>query len=227
MKKKLYLLSLILLTIALSGCTANVSYKVNDDLSISESAKVSMDYSNVTNVFYSTSELFNNIVASNKTILNDNGFKYIINTNNTNDYFITTSNTYTNCDDLISKNTYIKNLFEKVECNNNNGVITIQTSGEIYNTYSEVHSYVDSAVISIDLPFKVLNSNASSVAKSIYTWNINSNTSDGISISFDTKQNIEKSNNITLIVSIVLGITFAIVLIIMYINFNKKKNNEI
>jgi len=225
-KKILLLIILILLT---GGCKVEYNLMVSEDLKIIETVNMTGTKS-LFDIYYKSSKL--NVVKmlldDDKDTLDENNYNYKIVEETT--PYVLADKEYSDMKSFANNSIFYKQYFEKLECEEKDGIITLKTSGFKPNDPDDPSRYdVRKLAISITSKYKVIDSNASRVDKktNTYYWNIDNNTTDFelmLSYDSDVKFNPYINTYIMIIVSIlIIIITWGL---IWYFDQKEKKNKK-
>ena len=225
MNKKISLILLVLLILC-SGCTAQYTLSIQEDLSVKESFTAMEDaefYNEYTHS--SVQKVIGFILEPNLDYLNENGFT-ITEIINKRDAGVEIENSYKSIEEYKEKSKVTNQLADDWTYEENGDEITLTIKGAFsQEEQSQDGRYVvDEAQINIQLPFTVVSHNADEHEEGtdIYTWSFDQNTEEKeITITFN--KNIERKFSP---VYIVIGVMVAIILIIVYIIFAAKKENK-
>ena len=213
------LLILILFVMLCFGCTSKYKLEINEDLSVDEKIIGLEDdkfYS-----FYSSSklEVVKNVLYPINEYLISRGYSFE-NIEQDGLYGGIILKKYDNLDNYIENSKVYLQYYNSIDYNNENNIVTLSLNDKvIWNEVSLDRFIVDDGVISITLPFKVLENNADSHSNNTYNWNINSKDDKSIYIKFDTSVKSKKSVLIYILVFIVLACLFGF---ITFYNYKKK-----
>ncbi len=232
MKVKNIILVLIII-FGLTGC-ADVTYNIdiNKDLKVSEEVFITgtEDYFNnfyknlpitIVKEFYDDSEQIKPLKNANYTYeLKSVDVKYP---------GVFAKKSYSSIDDYVNNTIFKGQSFSNIKSDIKDNLVNINVSGFIPYDEDVTYGYpVSRLIIKIKLPFVVTENNADSVDKkdNIYTWNIDSTTTDKeIKLTFD-KNKIYVYNVIMYISILILIIICIIIGIVSYKIYRKNKLNN-
>ncbi len=190
MKKKLLIMILIIIC---AGCNADYKVKINDDLSVTETLSATEPkeyYEEYGNQMPGT--IIASILSPYVDTLNENGY-YTDTVINNSTGGIKTSKDYANIEEY-AKNTIFSSQYSQdaIDYQVDGDIVTLSISGAFSHAEQDQTSIpVDTARITISLPFKVVEHNADSVGNNVYYWNYDEETGlKTIRISFNSKEKV-------------------------------------
>lgn len=220
---------LILLMIGLCcGCQVKYQVNINEDLTVEErvratrSAEFFEGYENS-----SVGRVVGIILRPYLDTLNENEYvvnNYITETNSG----VTINKKYSSLDEYAKNTIFISQFGDKINVTKDGSKITISTKGQFsYSEQDQSRIPVNSASISIKIPFKVIENNADSVNGDVYTWNFKSTESKErkIELVFDKDKIASDSNGLGVIIGVVILVIILIVGLIAFKNFKEKKES--
>lgn len=229
MNKKIYLLFIGLLILC-SGCSAEYTLTVHDDLSVTEYFTAIEDAE-----FYnsykgsSAQKVIGFILEPNREYFNSNSYQVeqIINQKKAG---IKATKDFRNLGELKEKSKVPNQISDNWDYIDNGDTITLSLKGFLnQDTQDQDGRYViDEAKIKIIIPFEVMEHNADSVKDNTYTWNLDTKTDEKeIKITFNKTKKVDKGEEPPYII---FGIIIVIVLIVgiaihSVIQGNKSRNN--
>ena len=154
---------LIIFVLLLTGCSVKYNSVINEDLSVSEEAKLTGTTEFFSN-YYKTTKA--NVLRDNlnvyKDILDENNYKYELIEEET--PYIIVSNTYSKVSDYIDKSLLFNNYFDEIKYTENGDIKRIETIGYNANNPDDPNRFnVKKLEISFKCPFAVKEHNATSV----------------------------------------------------------------
>lgn len=221
MKRILALLGCLILT----GCSVEYNIKIDDDLKVVESTVVEGD-EELYESSYRTSrnkvlEEFLDIYGG---TLEQNNYQYEL-VKGENPY-IKINRKYNNIGDYIDGSKLFNGYFDKIDYKVDNKIIKIETIGFNYSiTDDPERFYIDDLDIAIQLPYVVINHNASTVDKknNIYHYIMNDKMEDfKILLEFDSSRKFNPNGNIFIKILISIGIIVLTWIIVYYLNKQKR-----
>lgn len=232
--KKLKIMLIIISTLLITGCSANYTLTIDENLKFTE--EVTIKEGNTFFSYYNqtTDQYIND---HKETYENDEiykKFKYKTKTN-ANGVTINARRKNMNLETFNNESVIYETLFSSIQAIKEENRLTIKTTD--YNItffeepYLEFEPTYDSASFTIKTPFKVIQSNADIVdaESGIYTWKFDKNsTAKNIEIVLDTQLSL--SNRLLIMVKRFWYIPCVLVLLIIgYTKFKtiSRKNNEI
>lgn len=230
MNKRIYLLFISLLILC-SGCTAEYTLEINEDLSLEESF-TAMETAEFYNSYSKSSvqKVIGFILEPNLEYLNENGFT-VTQVINTKDAGVKVQNTYANCKEYKEKSQVPNQLSSDWECTENGDEITLHINGSFSDDEQNQDGryLIEKAQIRIVVPFEVSNHNADSYDKNnnSYIWKFDeSGVEKDITLTFNKNKKVDKSENPPYII---FGIIIVVVLIFLvalsgFITSNKNRN---
>lgn len=219
MKKSLiFVLSIILLC---CGCSASYSITINEDLSVTESAKA-MKSAEFFNQYKNSSaqRVIGFLLEPHLEYLNNNGFT-VDNVLNNDEAGVLISNEYESIEEYLKVSEFPQQYGDKIQYTENDGKITLRINGEFSDAEQDQSGkyVIDNGEISITLPNRtVVEHNADIVDEEInkYTWKIEDN---GITRELYITFNKDLANEFPLLE--VITIVVVIILIIVGIFIGK------
>lgn len=223
MKRKILITFLIIFIC--SGCTVNYNLTIDKDLKVKEQIKGLETNKTTSNL--NNEELLNVLIDSNSDYVDKNNVEKIIDNDS---YGVKIINNYDSLDEYFNKSIYYKQYFEKVNYDNDNGKITIESSNNIKLEYDNPEKfYINKGTINIKVPFKVTNSNADKINKftNTYTWSFDEDTENkNIHLEFDINESRFDYSVLTKYIPIVLTIVFIVFVAYVVIKIVKSKRLE-
>lgn len=172
--KKIKILLVLMFVMLLSGCSGVYKIKINDNLSVDESASIKLDYNE--DSYDKAIMLFkeNNISEDDYSIVvNDNSME------------IEYKNSYDSVEDYLINSKLYSQLFPNIDYANDNNKLLLNTNSVFSNNVKLLN-------INVETPFNVTDNNADDKNENIYTWSINSSTGYkeiNLEIDLDNKKN--------------------------------------
>lgn len=231
MNKKILLIFIGLLILC-SGCTAEYTLQINEDLSVSESF-TAMEDAEFYNAYENTSaqKVIGFILEPNLEYLNQNGF-VVSQILRSKEAGVKVDNTYSSIKEYKEKSKVPEQLSSEWSYVENGDEITLSIKGSfLHADQSQDGLYsIDKAQVKIIVPFEVISHNADSYNSdnNIYIWKFDeSNEEKEIKITFNKIKKVEKELPIPYII---IGIVIVIILIIFvsvsnFIHSNKGRND--
>lgn len=222
MKKKLILI--MILMIFLSGCTVKYNLKIDEDGKVTEMAAPMQDseffeeYENS-----SVGRVIGFLIEPYKDVLNENNYENkIVALSNYGGADI--KKEFSSAEDYAKNTILVSQFSDKLDYSIDGSIITLSTKGRLSDSEQNQDIIpIDSADITITLPFKVIENNADEVVNNKYTWHLKSGEEREIKIKYD-KNKIAKDVNFGIIILVIVLI--AIVVFIGYYVYNIKSKNE-
>ena len=231
--KNIKRLVLGIVVIFLSGCSVDYKLTINNDLSVNETIvateytkqmdkKTNLKGEEAVNYLY---DMFRRNDSNETMFYNEDGV-----------YTIATVNeSYSSLSDFKDK--FFSDLFDPLTITEKDNEITLSAPQikKLGNVGSRNLLY-DEVKITIEVPYKVTNSNADSVYGNKYVWNIKENEDlKKIELTFDSSRSNEsfivkvRSKNVNIKYSYILAGVFVITIsaIILIVSINNKKNNKV
>lgn len=221
MKKFIIVLFILVLCV---GCKARYELNINDDLTIDEVIVGLEDDSFYSKYYKSTkSRVVNFVLATKQEYLDNLNFK-VTELSEDKLYGASAKKTYSNFDDYLANSVAYQQYYEKLNIENNDGIIEISTDGKLNRNTQDFRRYVvDEGTISITVPFKVLENNADSHNKNTYVWNVDSGRGKNIFIKFDSNKKNNKMNYDILL----FGIICVVIIIGVFLSINIYRNKQL
>lgn len=231
--RKTKIILLMLVMFLFSGCTVNYDLYINDDLTVNEKV-TAIEFSNTLNDMTGQDP-----EAAAKSLLDNykiDGVKYSTSVIKSNDSI--TAKASTSFKSLEEYSEYFtSDIVEEAYVTKKGDIVTLEYNQDVaLDNYSSRTLMYDDIIVTITVPFKVVENNADKKQGNTYTWNI---TRDGnkknIKIKFDTsKTNTYRKFNfgffkvdVKYSFLLVFGIVVVILLIVLYVYIKNKKNNKI
>ena len=226
MSKKI--LFIIFIIVICTGCNVKYSLTINKDNTIEESIYASEDYSFFENYPHSSvGRVISFLIEPYLDKLNSN--EYSVETNvKSKSGGVSISKTFDSIEEY-SKNTLFYNQYtDKIDCNVDGNIVTLTVKGKfVGETQNQSKFPVSSAEIKINVPFKVLESNADIVDGNEYIWNVDK-TEREIKIVYDkSKENKKSDYTSIIIICAIIAITIISLIIFMKINSKKEFVNKV
>ena len=226
---------ILFLVIMISGCSVDYSLKINKDLSINEKITASENTDRMksrTNldVNQSVRYLYN---IYKREDMNDDSYSIISKDSNT---AVTVNNSYKSIKEYSDK--FDNDIFkQKNNYKDKKNVVIELDQTDLIDSKSTNRYVYDKINITIEVPFEVKESNADSVKGNRYTWYVSKDTKElkKIYIKFDgerVKNTVSfkffSNNSVSVGYGyIVIGVIgLAIIIALLVINYNNKKNNK-
>jgi hypothetical protein len=154
---------LIIFVLVITGCSVKYNIVINEDLSVSEEAKLT-GTTEFFNNYYKTTKA--NVLKDNlnvyKDLLEENNYKYELIEGET--PYIIVTNTYNKVSDYIDKSILFNDYFDEIKYTENGDIKRIETIGYNANNPDDPNRFnVKELEISIKCPFKVKEHNANRV----------------------------------------------------------------
>lgn len=231
--KKIKFILLVLVMILFSGCSVKYNLYINDDLTVNEEVVTSESSSTLKTLTGQDPKVATNSIYNYYKI---DGVKYSIST--VSDDSSTSSTVSTSFKSLEDYEDYFKSdIVDNVNITKKGSYITIEYKQNVpLNDYSSQSLIYDDIEVNIEVPFKVTENNADYVKGNTYTWNISKNDElKDIKITFNKDEtDISKKINILGFFDInvkysvlfVLGFVIIILIIVLAVYRQNKKNNR-
>ena len=216
MKRYLFIVIFLLLC---CGCKAHYNLKINDDLSFVENVSCT-EKSNFFKKYNIDKEKNSDSIFLNYSNYLDNNSFIISNINNKNLYGKNIYKKYKNIDDFLNNSFYYKFYFQNLDIEESNDYITVSLTDLMKSPSTVTRLYIDNGVISITLPFEVVDSNADDVdiINNKYIWNFDLKNDKSIYLKFNKNKKVFRYDYL-----IIIGGGF-LLLVILLIVFNIIKN---
>lgn len=192
-RKSIKFLVLFFMLFILSGCATNCNLEISEDnvINLNVSISENVDYVNGFIMEDDTEgdalvkKWLNNTLSMYKKAYSDMNVSYTTVANN---YVGTATKRFYDITELNDLK-IIKENFNSVDVNNTNGIVNISIKGLDEEKIEEINYGENKIIVTVELPYVVLNSNASNVDKkeNVYTWNLSSSKKD-IILKYDTNQ---------------------------------------
>ena len=169
MKKKLLLLVIVLL---LTGCSTKYNLIINEDLTVTEEAKLTGTEGFFSNYYKSTKKnVLNSQLDSYKSVLDENNYQYEL-IDDTTPYVLVKKN-YKNVNDYINSTLLFNEYFDEVKYTEDGNIRKIETIGFNENNPENPDRFdIKELEISIKCPYKVKKHNAKKADNTKNTENI-------------------------------------------------------
>lgn len=228
------ILIILFLVIMISGCKVDYELKINKDLSVNEKVRASENTNRMrsrTNLDVNQSVKYLYKIYKLKDMEDDN---YSVNSG-TNITTVTVLNSYKDLDEYSEK--FSNELFELDITNtkDNNKKITISQTDIIDSKASSRYVY-DQINISVELPFEVIKTNASTVKGNKYSWIVSADSKElkEMYIEFDSKKEKDtvsfsfgkRSVSLKYELIFIGALILIIGIILAYVYIKNKKNNK-
>ena len=220
MKKCFIIIILLFFTF---GCEANYKLNINKNLSVDEEI-IGLEnddfYSNYNGK--SKNWVVDALIWNVRDKLKENNYQYL-NEESGNLFGEKVYKTFESLDDYLVSSDIYKQLYDTFEHSNESGIVTLNLKDRLPINYDSLTRYrIDTAKVTLVVPFDVIESNADKVdsINHEYTWNIEKNDNKDIYIKFNSKKPLkDKADYLTFII-----IAAAILIILLLISkFNKKR----
>ena len=221
MKKILILLVCLLLT----GC--NVTYNVNitDELKITEEAIIRGD-EELYSAYFRTSrnKVLNEFLDIYGDTLRENNYEYnLIKGENP---YVNLKHSYNNINEYLNSSKLFNGYFDRIDYKVDGNKIKIETIGFHYNIADDPERfYVNNVDIAINLPFKVINHNATMVDENTntYYYNLSSKAENfKIMLEFDSSTKFNPNMKTIIKILILIGVIILTWFLVYYSNRRKK-----
>lgn len=229
MKKVLLLIGVLFL----SGCSVKYNLKINNDLTINESVIAKENKNELkTRTGLDENESINRLYS----LFKRDGLNTKISSKIDNDDVTSTIRGSHNSIEEYAKN-FTSDLYKEVNVERDGDIVTltINQTTPLVSTGRQILVY-DEVDINIEVPFKVIEHNADSVKKNVYTWNLvrdketknimikyeENTVKDSFKLSFGNNSFNVKYSFIAVGVIILIGLIIALIVFI-----NNKKNNRV
>ena len=209
-----------------SGCNVHYDLKIHEDLSIDENVTCLEDNSFLKKNSIDKEKYVSSMFLPFSDIINNNN-NSVTNISKSDSFGEKIFKKYSDFNDFLSNSFYYNYYFNNLDISDDNKFVTITLSDLINDSSSVTRLYFDEAVISISLPFEVVDNNADKVdiINNKYTWYFDLNNDKKIYIKFDkTKKVFRYDYLIYIIGSIVLIILIFIVVRTISSKINNRNN---
>lgn len=233
MKRIKKVMFLLLFIILLTGCSVNYKLTINQDGTVAEKVVAK----EITNRMKTRTGLDQKqSVKYLYSMFNRDNLKTHLSFKNEDSYTVATVTGYHDSVKKYSKN-FKSDIFEKAEYSEKDGIVTLRLDqSKVLSTTSSKSMVYDDIIVSIEIPYKVVEHNADAHQRKIYTWNIKKDKDlKKIKISYkkdelvDTK--IFKFGKYKFSLSYQFMVISSIILIIaaiaVFVYINNKKNNRV
>lgn len=223
--KKIFL---VLLTLLLAGCSANVDVNIHKDYSVTEKISIFENKKNIDVESSSYEQYVNDFKEFAIQNYNLSGYKY----NSTftgNTISGTTVKKYDNICDYFKNSASITNFFNDVSCIHKSGYYNIVASSDYYKCDNDCveKPEIDNVSLNLMISPKVIESNAKEKNGNRYVWKFSNNTNNKFNLKIKAKTISKTANNTSTMVLLVVFLIIIILLIFSYILYRKYKKNRI
>ena len=230
--KKIKSIILIFVIVFLTGCTVEYDLSINEDNSISEKVIATENTQKMESLSKSKGD---RAVAYLYNIYKRDDVSDIKSTKKDKDTVAVVTKSHTNIDEYA--NDFTSDIFERVEVTKKDGVTSFSASqNKMLGGTSSYAPLYDEVVVKVRIPYVVVDSNADSVNRDVYTWNISKN--QGLkTINFSYKEgnkknalNVkinDKTYNINYGIIVLSGIIVLLLIIFIIVSIKNKKNNVV
>ena len=182
---KKYLLVVMFLFLC-SGCNVHYDLKINEDLSFEENISCLEDNSFFEKYSIDKDEIINSMINPYLNYIDNKDFK-ITNISKSDSYGRNIYKKYNNINDFLANSFYYNFYFNNMDISDNEEYISITVKDLIKNPSSITRLFIDDGVITITLPFEVVDNNADKVdiIHNKYTWNFDLKDDKTIFIKFN------------------------------------------
>lgn len=228
MNKKLYLIFIGLLILC-SGCSAEYTLTVHDDLSVTENFTAMEDAEFYNSYNSSAQKVISFIIEPNKEYFNSNGYQ-VDQVIHQADAGIKAEKHFISIEDFKEKSQIPNQISDDWSYIDNGESITFKLHGVLNQNEQDQNGrfVIDEAKIKLIIPFEVIDHNADSVNKNTYIWELDSkNLEKDISITFNKTKKVDKEEEPPYIIFGIIIVAILIVGIVIYsmIQSNKNRNN--
>lgn len=230
MKNKLRIVFILIIIVLTSGCSVEYNLNINEDNSISENIIAKENTKRIESLTRLKGEQALSYMIDMYKRNNDKE-KFISNVGDDTSS-VTSSTTFNDINDY--KNSFKSDLFDIQIEKENKRVKLVAYQKELLSNDASSSLIYDEVNVNIYVPFKVIDNNADSVSKNVYTWNINEDSDlKVINITYDEgslKDNLNfrlsnKTYNINYTLVAVSGIILSVLIIVLIVFVKNKKNN--
>lgn len=221
MKKILILLVCLLLT----GCNVNYNVNITDELKITEEAIIRGD-EELYSAYFRTSrnKVLNEFLDIYGDTLRENNYEYnLIKGENP---YVNLKHSYNNINEYLNSSKLFNGYFDRIDYKVDGNKIKIETIGFHYNIADDPERfYVNNVDIAINLPFKVINHNATMVDENTntYYYNLSSKTENfKIMLEFDSSTKFNPNMKTIIKILILIGVIILTWFLVYYSNRRKK-----
>ena len=205
----------------LTGCTASYTVTINEDLTVSEEAKLAG-----TDDFYATyykstkKNVLKTQIDSYKDILDENNYQYEL-IEEEMPYVLVKKN-FSSVNEYINSTLLFNDYFDEVKYTENGDIKRIETVGFNENNPENPDRFdIKELEIAIKCPFKVKDNNASRVDKKTNTYYYNLLVDNKIIFEYDTSKKFNPNADLLMTIFIVVGFIILVWLTVFIMN---KKN---
>jgi len=234
---KLKLAIIVLLSMLLVGCSSEVSFNINEDLSVDFEIKASETLAELNDIgadFFLTHEYVMDLKQKSVDYYKGLYPEFSYQLYNVDDvYYGVASRKFNYITDIKNSN-FFQESFSEVNVTKKRDIVNVSLK-ELRSSYiSDVYGNENEIVINVTLPYVVTSNNADKVdlINNVYSWIVNQNTED-IIFSFDSSKIYEysedgsdkmKDNKFNILVCSVIGGFVCFIGIVVGIKFLKNKN---
>jgi hypothetical protein len=215
--KRIRIILLFVFIFLITGCTGKYDVKINDDLSVDESLYLEIknaDYEKTLNIFEE-----NGIKKDNYSV-----------SRSSNSVIIKYNESFESLDDYILDSKVYHQLIDDIQYTKNDKYIDLYVDEKLKLKNSSDSTLIgnvndlESLDINVELPFKVLTSNADSINDNTYTWNINK---DSLNQKMFIQFNQNRSNNLSMQLIVFVVIIICSIILGVYITKTYKEKHKI
>ena len=218
-KKILFIVFLIFIC---TGCNVKYNLTINKDNTVEEKMYASEDYNFFENYPNSSvGRVLSFLIEPYLDKLNSNGYN-VENKVKKKSGGVSISKTFDDVNKFSTDSLFYSQYADKINCDIDGDIVTLSIKGKfVGETQNQTKFPVSEAVVTIHIPFKVLENNADVVDGNEYIWNLDMNEKE-IRIVYDKSKDSKKSDYSTIIiVGAILLIT--VIALIIFMNINSKK----
>ena len=215
-RKAKYLL-IGLLVIVLTGCSGNYDLTINEDLSVTEEVKLTLD--DEQDVYDKTVKIFED------NDIDPENYKVSLKDDEVNIYY---KNKYNSIEDYVLNSKLYKQIFNEMQYNKTRKYVDLYVNENIKekndSTFINGTNLVDFDVIQVNVktPFEVLVNNADLKNDDTYTWTIKKGESKK-KIQFQFSPKVDKTSTKSIILIIVIIISAIILIAGVFRKFNERR----
>jgi len=220
--KKIFML--FILMFLLTGCSVKYNIIINEDLTLTENAKLTGTSDFFANYYKTTKKnVLKSFIDIYKDILDENNYQYELKEDEV--PYIEVNKKYDNVKNYVEKSILFNDYFEKVNYSENGNIKKIETVGFNNNEPDNPDRFdVKELEITIKCPYVVKNHNAKMVDRitNTYYYELNDD-NNKILIEYDVSRKYNSNSDLINIIVICILIIIVLWMIVIYVN---KKNNK-
>lgn len=217
---------LIITIFLLTGCSVKYNLVINDDLSVSEEAKLTGTDSFFDNYYKTTRKhVLENFIDIYKEVLTEKEYQYKLIAEEEKKPYVLVSKKYNNIKEYIDNSMTFNGYFDEIKYTENGSIKKIETFGFHENDIDDPERFnVQELEIAITCSYKVRNHNAKEVNKktNTYYYELSKENNYKILLEFDANRKFDSNEGIINTVLICLGIIVLSWVLIYILNKRKK-----